>query len=251
MMAPAELAVVVGGAGNLGRTICAALQKHGLQVMAVGRSSSALAELATALPGLSTCVADIGNDAAIAAIAAAVDRPVRLALNCAGIPVAGGILEAPTQAIEAAVGIKVTGMIRLVRAVDSRLVPGARLVAMGGHYGLEPVSYHATAGIANAALPSLMRQFSLAYGERGITGHVIAAGPADTDRLRSIATANAERRGVSLEVVLEEMKQESALRAFTTPAQIAWAVTTLLAPEASALTGSTLMLDSGRRRGLP
>ena len=32
---------------------------------------------------------------------------------------------------------------------------------------------------------------------------------------------------------------------------IAWGVALLLDPEADAMTGSTLMLDSGRRRGLP
>jgi hypothetical protein len=32
---------------------------------------------------------------------------------------------------------------------------------------------------------------------------------------------------------------------------VAWAVSTLLAEEADSMTGSTLMLDSGRRRGLP
>ncbi len=47
------------------------------------------------------------------------------------------------------------------------------------------------------------------------------------------------------------MKAESSLHAFTTPEQVAWAVAMLLDPEADALTGSSLMLDSGRRRGLP
>ena len=47
------------------------------------------------------------------------------------------------------------------------------------------------------------------------------------------------------------MKAESSIRAFTTPGQVAWAVAMLLDSEADALTGSALMLDSGRRRGLP
>jgi enoyl-[acyl-carrier-protein] reductase (NADH) len=47
------------------------------------------------------------------------------------------------------------------------------------------------------------------------------------------------------------MCAESSLGTFTTPEQVAWAVALLLAPEADAMTGSTLMLDSGRRRGLP
>jgi len=35
-----------------------------------------------------------------------------------------------------------------------------------------------------------------------------------------------------------------------TPAEVAWAVATLLAPEAAALDGSALSLDVGARRGI-
>lgn len=246
-----ECAVVVGGAGNLGRVICAALQRADLTVVAVGRSTDALQALAAQCPGIVPCIADIADDSAIAAIGQVLDRPVRLALNCAGVPVAGGIDAAPTATLEAAFAIKITGTLRLVRAVDPHLVAGSRLVAIGGHYGFEPVAYHATAGVANAALPNLMRQLSLAYGARGITGHLIAPGPADSDRLRGIAQARAASRGVTVDTVLDEMRAESSLRTLTTLDQVAWAVTLLLAPEADAMTGSTLMLDSGRRKGLP
>jgi len=47
------------------------------------------------------------------------------------------------------------------------------------------------------------------------------------------------------------MRADSSLGQLTTPEQVAWAVQLLLDPEADALTGSTLMLDAGRRRGLP
>jgi len=98
---------------------------------------------------------------------------------------------------------------------------------------------------------NVMRQLSLAYGTRGITAHVIAPGPADTERLRRVATDRAAMRGISTDAVLDEMRAESSTGTFTTPAQVAWAVSMLLASEADAMTGSTLMLDSGRRRGLP
>ena len=103
-----------------------------------------------------------------------------------------------------------------------------------------------TALLANAS-----RQLSLAYGSRGITAHLIAPGPADTERLHRVAADRAALRGISTEAVLAEMCAESSIGAFTTPEQVAWAVSMLLAPEADAMTGSTLMLDSGRRRGLP
>lgn len=247
----AELAVVVGATGDFGRAIVARLRREGLRVLAVARTAAALDALVAGDPQVVACEADIGADDAIAAIAAAIDRPVRIVVHGPGVAVAGGILDAPTAAMVDAVNIKVAGMLRLVRAVDARLVQGARLVAIGGHYGLEPTAYAAAAGIANAALVNVMRQLSLAYGGRGITAHTIAPGPADTERLRRVAANRATLRGSSVDAVLDEMKAESSIGAFTTPEQVAWAVSLLLAPEADAMTGSTLMLDAGRRRGLP
>ena len=142
-------------------------------------------------------------------------------------------------------------MLRLVRAVDARLVRQSRLIAIGGHYGFEPSAYAATAGVCNAALSNLIRQMSWAYGPRGITSHLIAPGPADTDRLRRVAAARGARDGMDTDDVLDQMKQESAIGAFTTVEQIAWAVETLLAPEADAMAGGTLFMDAGRRKGLP
>ena len=219
-----QLAVVVGATGAFGRQIVARLSASDLDVVAVARSAEALDELVDRHPGLIACVADIASDSAVASIRAA---------------------------LVDAVNIKVGGLLRLVRAVDEHLVKGSRLVAIGGHYGFEPTAYAAAAGVANAALMNAVRQLSLAYGERGMTAHLIAPGPADTERLHRVAADRARQRGISAEAVLREMCAESSLGALTTPAQVAWAVSLLLAPEADAMTGSSLMLDSGRRRGLP
>lgn len=250
-MSEREIVVVSGGAGAIGRVIVRRLAGRGLDVVAVGRDGGALDRLAGEIAGVRPCAADLSSDAAIATIAAALDAPVRMIVHSVGVPVAGGVLEANTAALLAAVDLKVCGFLRLVRAVDTRLVAQSRLVAIGGHYGLEPTAYAATAGVGNAALMNLSRQLSLAYGPRGVTSHVIAPGPADTERLRAVAVARAARDGVALDRVMADLAAESSLGRFTTPDQVAWGVEMLLAPEADAMTGSTLMLDSGRRRGLP
>lgn len=250
-MSEREIAVVSGGTGSIGRVIVRRLAARGLDVVVVGRNGVALAELAGAVAGVRGCAADLASDEAIATIADVVDAPVRMIVHSVGVPVAGGIAEADTAALLAAVDLKVCGFLRLVRAVDARLAAGSRLVAIGGHYGLEPTAYAATAGVGNAALINLSRQLSLAMGARGVTSHVIAPGPADTDRLRAVARARAERDGVDLDRVLADLAAESSLHRFTSADQVAWAVEMLLAPEADAMTGSTLMLDAGRRRGLP
>lgn len=250
----AGIAVVVGATGAMGTVITRRLVADGLQVLAVARQAEALCTLADAVPGVTACEADIGNDSAVDAITAALrplDAPVRLVLQGAGVATAGGVLTASTAAVVDAVSIKVGGMMRLVRAADAWLVPGSRLVAIGGHYGFEPTAYAATAGVANAALANLVRQLSWAYGPRKITAHLVAPGPADTERLHRVAAARGERDGLAPAQVLEAMRAESAIGEFTTPEQIAWAISLLLAPEAAALAGGTLFMDAGRRHGLP
>lgn len=250
-MSQKEIAVVVGSTGAMGVVITQRLVAAGLKVVAVARTADALSSLVSSTPGVQACVANIGDDSAIDAIRASLDAPVRMVVQGAGVATAGGVLTAPTSAVVDAVNIKVGGMLRLVRAVDAHLVKGSRLVAIGGHYGFEPSAYACTAGVANSSLANLVRQLSWAYGPRGVTSHLVAPGPADTERLRRVAVARGEQDGISAEAVLDQMRAESAIGAFTTPEQIAWAITSLLAPEADALAGGTLFMDAGRRKGIP
>lgn len=246
-----QQAVVVGATGAIGKVIVRRLVNEGWTVIAVARDPQALTALTEANEQVRACAVDIASDASIDAIQALVDGPVGLVVHGAGVATAGGVMTVPVDALNEAVNIKVGGLLRAVRAVDSRLQHRARLVAIGGHYGFEPSAYASTAGVANAALANLVRQLSWAYGGRGITAHLLAPGPADTDRLRRVAAARADREGRGADEMLDLMRDESAIGAFTTTEQIAWAVSMLTMPEADAFAGSTLFMDAGRRRGLP
>lgn len=239
------VAVVVGATGALGGPIAARLRTAGLTVVAVAR---------TPPPGeLVACPADIGSDDAVDAIrttVAGLEGPVRMVVQAAGLPAAGPVQEVAPDALGAAVALKVGGLLRLVRAVDDRLVAGSRIVALGGHYGVEPAPYAPAAGVTNAGLANLVRQLADVYGPRGVTVHLVAPGPADTPRLRGLLGRAAAARGVDVATVLAERAAESPLGRFVTPEQVAWAVALLLDPEADALHGSTLGLDMGARRGL-
>lgn len=244
-------AIIVGASGALGAVIVADLVAAGLEVLGVARSAASLATLAEQHGAMfRPVVADIASDSAIETIAAAIDAPVAMVVHAPGVPVAGGIRQAPTAALAEACNIKVGGFVRLVRAAEPHLQRGSRLVAVGGHYGFEPTAYAATAGVANAALANLVRQMSWAYGEAGITAHLVAPGPADTERLRGIARARAEKEGVTFEAMMDRMRADSAIGAFTDPASVAWAITLLLDPRADAMAGSALMLDAGRRHAI-
>jgi NAD(P)-dependent dehydrogenase (short-subunit alcohol dehydrogenase family) len=238
---PPGIAVVVGASGSLGGAIAERLAATGLTVVGVARSGA-------------SCSADIGSDSAVSAIAAAVaaagDGPVRMVVQAAGLPPTGPLAQIEPDALGRAVALKAGGLLRLVRAVEDRMRPGSRIVALGGHFGSEPAPYACAAGVTNAALANLVRQLAIEYGPRGITAHLIAPGPVDTPRLRGLCERAATERGVPVVQVLAERAAESPLGRLVTPAEVAWAVAVLLAPEADALHGATLALDIGARRGI-
>ncbi|CAM4316513.1 SDR family oxidoreductase [Novosphingobium lubricantis] len=247
-----DQAIVVGAGGALGQAIVTDLVAAGIDVLGVARNPASLAALGERHGDrFRAVIADMADDTAIKAIGAAITAPVSIVVHAPGVPVAGGVRAAPISALVEACNIKVGGFVRLVRAAEPHLRRGSRLVAIGGHYGFEPTAYAATAGVANAALANLVRQMSWAYGELGVTAHLVAPGPADTERLHGIARARAEKEGVSFDTMLDRMRADSAIGAFTSVESVAWAIALLLDPRADAFAGSTLMLDAGRRHAIP
>jgi len=210
-----EIGVIVGATGTIGQAVIRRLTRRGLPVLAVARSRDDLDKLAAADELVTPCPADIGSNAAI-------------------------------QAIGAALG----GLLRLLHAVRDRLVPGSRFVTFAGSLGLEPRAHEAGPGAVNAAVFNLMRQISLLYGPRGVTTHTLSPGPADTPRLRRIAAAVAAERGAAEEDVWQEYVAQNSLGRLPTADELAWAVEMLLDPEAGILHGSVLYLDAGGHRGI-
>ncbi len=245
-----ELAVVVGATGAVGSRVVSRLTGRGLRVVAVARSEEALAGLVDRDPLVRACVADIADDAAVEAIAAAVDGPVRLALFSAGLAVTGSADTIRPSDLAVAASVKVAGVVRLLHAVRDRLADGSRFVAIAGSLGFEPGPLDAAPGTANAALTNLMRQLSQLYGPRGVTVHTIAPGPLDTPRLRAFAATRAAESGRDEAEVLAEYAAKTSLGRLPTADEVAWLVETLLAPEAAALHGSVLSPDGGAHRSI-
>lgn len=246
-----EWAVVAGAAGTIGRAICERLLGRGLGVVAVGRTASALEELAAGRRSVVACPADITTDQGGDAVRGAVPGPVRMVVNSAAAPMGGGILDVSPQALLAAVDIKVNGTLRLTRVVLDRFVDWGRVVAIGGNLGYDPIPEAATAGVGNAALANAMRQLSRALGPRNITVNVVAPGPVWTERLQTLIQQAAAERGVAEQTVIDEFGAASPIGHLTTVDEVAWAVALLADPEARAIAGNTLILDAGQRTSIP
>ena len=247
--------VVVGAAGALGRAAVQQLARSGHELVLVGRSLAALEDLAAEVPGARAIACDVTSDDSVAALAAEVG-PVRMLVYLPAAPTAGGIDQAPVEAILAAVDVKVGGLLRLIRSLtpdtatpDSAAPDRAVAVVVGGNLAYDPIPHAATSGIANAAQANAVRQ--LQSSATNWRFHVVAPGPVATERWEQLAAAEAEKRGTDIEAIRVEQTASSPLGRLSEPEEVAWAITMLADPKAAALHGSTLLLDTGRRTAIP
>jgi len=245
-----NLAVVVGATGSIGQAVVRRLTARGQRVLAVARDQDRLDQLVAAVPGVTACAADIGENSASGAIASCLDGPVRMAVFAAGLPVRGSVDTIDPALLAVGADIKLGGLLRMVNGVRDHLRTGSRIVAFAGSLGLEPRAGEAGPGVINAGVFNLMRQLSLVYGPRGVTTHTISPGPADTPRLHRIVEAVAAERGEQFEQVWASYIEQNSLGRLPTADEVAWGVGILLDPEADLLHGSVLYLDAGGHRGI-
>jgi NAD(P)-dependent dehydrogenase (short-subunit alcohol dehydrogenase family) len=248
---PGEVAVVVGATGAVGSEVVRRLAERGLAVVAVGRREGALRALADEVPGVEVVAVDVATDEAVVRIREGVgDRPVRMALLCAGLPVRGSVVSIDPSLLAVGTEVKIGGAVRLFQAVRDRLGSHARFVAVAGTLGIEPGSSEAGPGAVNAGLLNVMKQISRNTNAQGFTVHSLVPGPMDTPRLRAIATTIAEEEGVPFDEVWARYEGRTSLGRLPRVEEVAWAVELLLAPEADILHGSVLHLDAGGLRGV-
>jgi len=241
-----QIAVVTGASGHLGSRLVAALAARGLSVLAVSQSGTA-----PRAGEVATVAADLASDSAIDIIRAALPAgELAMAVHAVGVPPAPGVTTVEPGLLADAVDVKVGGLLRLLRAVDDRLVAHSRIVAVGGHLGNEPSEHAPLAGVANAAIANLVRQLVGPLGRRGATVHLVAPGPFESPRTERLIASKASGDGISVELMREQMVADSPLGHLPTADDVATLILGLLDPAADLLTGSTLSVDGGVRRSI-
>jgi len=219
----------------------------------VSRDAAKLQKVRQLVPGIAEVLAADVTDPEIASMIARTtgQGTIRMLVHMPAAPTTGGILDAPGEAVLAAVEVKVVGLLRMVSGLHNSFVPDSCIIAVGGNLAYDPVPDAATSGIANAALANAVKQLQRRLGKIPVRCFVVAPGPVETARFHTLVAAEADRRGIPLADVAAEARAASPLGRLTTADEVAWAIQRLSEPEAGALAGGTLILDAGRRTSFP
>jgi 3-oxoacyl-[acyl-carrier protein] reductase len=233
-----ERVLVVGGSGGIGSAIVRALAARGHVIEFTYRSSAESAQsLAREAAGASARPCDLGDRAAVEALAGAIEAgeaPYGLVYN------AGATYDALAAVLDQDQGERVMqvnfwAMTRLVRACvrgmtarrQGRIVLMSSLTALRGSRG--NASYAASKAAQLGYLNTLVGEVA----KRGVTINAIAPGFVDTEMMAPYAAHRAK------------LEAQIPAGRFGKPEEIADLVAFLVSPEAAYINGAVIPVDGG------
>ena len=179
-----KTALITAAAQGIGRAIALAFAREGAAVIATDINLAKLGEL-EATPGVAVHRLDVTDDAAVAALAAAVPAP-DLLVNCAGFVHHGTILECRPEDWEHSFGLNVRSMYVVTRAVLPRMIAGGG----GAIVNIASVA-SSVKGVPNrfvysatkAAIIGLTKSIAVDFVAKGIRCNAVCPGTVDTPSL--------------------------------------------------------------------
>ncbi|MFG2111938.1 3-hydroxybutyrate dehydrogenase [Streptomyces sp. NPDC048718] len=241
-------ALVTGAAGGIGRACALRLAAAGALVRAVDRAADGLAELAEAAHGLpgrvEPCLLDLTDLDAAEAAGAGAD----ILVNNAGLQLVRPLEEFPPDVFHTVLTVMLEAPFRLIRGA----LPGmyergwGRIVNISSVHGLRASPYKSAYVAAKHGLEGLSKTAALEGAPHGVTSNCVNPGYVRTPLVERQIADQAAAHGIPAERVLTEvLLKDSALKRLIEPDEVADAVLYLCGPQASFVTGTSLVLDGG------
>ena len=243
-------AVVTGGSRGIGLAVGTALAREGAAVALVGRDGRAAQEQAAKLAAATGArvigiAADTGDDASVAAMAAAAEEflgGVDILVNNAARTNPGVI---PESALEEEINVKVRGYLRCARSFAPGMVDRGwgRIINIGGTAARRTGSV--VGSVRNVAVAALTKNLADELGPQGVNVTVVHPGATSTETGTKALAANAAARGLTLEEVQREFAATISIGRIVTPDEVAAVVAFLASPLSVALNGDPLIASGG------
>lgn len=250
-------ALVCGASAGLGYACARALVAEGVQVLIVARTEGPLQEAAAQLNALGAgralaLAADVTTEAGRARIFAA-HSDFDIVVTNAGGPPSGDFREWDREAWIKAVDGNMLTPIELIKAtIDGMASRGfGRIVNITSSAVKAPID---VLGLSNGArsgltgfIAGLSRNPSIA--KHNVTINNLLPGAFDTDRLKSILQATAEKTGKSVDELAQARRASAPAHRFGHPEEFGQTCAFLCSQHAGFINGQNILIDGGAYPG--
>ncbi|MEV7686932.1 3-hydroxybutyrate dehydrogenase [Streptomyces bungoensis] len=244
-------ALVTGAASGIGRACALRLAAAGAEVRAVDRDAAGLAELAEEARraggpagAVVPHVLDLTDLDAAERAAAGAD----VLVNNAGMQLVRPLEEFPPDAFHTMLTVMLEAPFRLIRgALPHMYAQGwGRIVNVSSVHGLRASAYKAAYVAAKHGLEGLSKTTALEGAAHGVTSNCVNPAYVRTPLVEKQIADQAQAHGIPEERVLSEiLLKDSAVQRLIEPEEVVEAVAYLCSPQASFVTGTSLVLDGG------
>jgi 3-hydroxybutyrate dehydrogenase len=241
-------ALVTGAAGGIGRACALRLAAAGAKVRAVDRDAAGLGALADAAVGLAGTVEphvlDLTDLDAAELAAAGTD----VLVNNAGLQLVRPIEEFPPDVFHTVLTVMLEAPFRLIRGALPHMYGQGwgRIVNISSVHGLRASAFKSAYVAAKHGLEGLSKTAALEGAPHGVTSNCVSPAYVRTPLVEKQLADQAQAHGIPEERVLTEvLLQDSAVKRLIEPEEVAEAVAYLCSPQASFITGTSLVLDGG------
>ncbi|MET9684280.1 3-hydroxybutyrate dehydrogenase [Streptomyces coeruleorubidus] len=241
-------ALVTGAAGGIGRACALRLAAAGAKVRAVDRDAAGLEALAGQGRDLAGTVEphvlDLTDLDAAELAAAGTD----VLVNNAGLQFVSPIEEFPPDVFHTVLTVMLEAPFRLIRGALPHMYGQGwgRIVNVSSVHGLRASAYKSAYVAAKHGLEGLSKTTALEGAPHGVTSNCVNPAYVRTALVEKQLADQARAHGVPEERVLSEvLLRDSAVKRLIEPEEVAEAVAYLCGPQASFVTGTSLVLDGG------
>ncbi|MER5713761.1 3-hydroxybutyrate dehydrogenase [Streptomyces sp. NPDC002132] len=241
-------ALVTGAAGGIGRACALRLAAAGAEVRAVDLDAVGLKDLvdsADGLPGaVEPHVLDLTDLDAAERAAAGTD----VLVNNAGLQLVRPLEEFPPDVFHTVLTVMLEAPFRLIRGALPHMYGQGwgRIVNVSSVHGLRASAYKSAYVAAKHGLEGLSKTAALEGAPHGVTSNCVNPAYVRTPLVEKQLADQARTHGLPEERVLAEvLLRDSAVKRLIEPEEVAEAVAYLCGPQASFMTGASVVLDGG------